>query len=92
MSDELLTSYSCGCDDVVYVTLLFYVGNYNGAGQYNGDGWDGGRGYSGRGRGRARGRAFRGRGRGYGSQPGGYNDYGESGAPPAQGRGKFLKH
>ncbi|PON83538.1 Splicing factor-like protein [Trema orientale] len=63
-------------------------GNYYGAGENNGDGWDGGRGYNGRGRGRTRGRAFRGRGRGYGSQPGGYNDYGELGAPPAQGRGR----
>lgn len=62
-------------------------GNYNGGGEYDRDGWDGGRGY-GRGRGRARGRAFRGRGRGYGGQPGGYNDYGEFGAPPAQGRGR----
>lgn len=74
-----------GCD-------LYYVigcaGNYNGPGEYNGDGWDGGRGFGGRGRGRARGRGFWGRGRGFGGQPGGYYDYGELGAP--QGRGKFM--
>ncbi|KAL5555797.1 hypothetical protein UlMin_038033 [Ulmus minor] len=63
-------------------------GNYNGAVEYNGDGWDGGRSFGGRGRGRGRGRAFRGRGRGYGGQPGGYYDYGELRAPPAQGRGR----
>ncbi|KAI7981452.1 Ribonuclease P protein subunit p25-like protein [Camellia lanceoleosa] len=60
--------------------------------EYNGDGgWDGGRGYGGRGRVRGRGCGFRGRGRGYGGGDmqqdlGGYNDYGGSGAPFAQGR------
>ncbi|XP_059432597.1 uncharacterized protein LOC132165909 isoform X4 [Corylus avellana] len=65
-------------------------GSYNGPGEYNGDGWDGGRSFGGRGRGRARGRSFWGRGRGYGGQSGGYYDYGESEAPPAQGRGGFA--
>ena len=61
--------------------------------EYNGDGgWDGGRGYGGRGRGRGRGWGYRGRGRGYGGgympqQSGGYNDYG-GGAFVGQGRGK----
>lgn len=64
------------------------AGNYNGVGDYNGDGWDGGRGYGGRGRGRGRGGSFRGRGRGYG-QSGGYYDYVDG--APAQGRGKFLE-
>uniref|UniRef100_A0A2N9HPX6 DNA/RNA-binding protein Alba-like domain-containing protein n=1 Tax=Fagus sylvatica TaxID=28930 RepID=A0A2N9HPX6_FAGSY len=64
-------------------------GYYNGPGEYNnGDGWDGGRSFGGRGRGRARGQFYRGRGRGYGSQSGGYYDYGESEAPFAQGRGR----
>ena len=58
------------------------TGNYGGVGEYNGDGWDGGRGFGGRGR------SFRGRGRGYGA--GGYYDYGDSDAPHAQGRGKFV--
>ena len=70
--------------------VILFAGNYNGAVEYNGDGWDGGRSFGGRGRGRGRGRAFRGRGRGYGGQPGGYYDYGELRAPPAQGRGRFL--
>ncbi|KAH9669340.1 Alba domain-containing protein [Citrus sinensis] len=65
-------------------------GFYNGAGDYNVDGWDGGRGFGGRGRGRGRGRSFRGRGWGYGSQSGGYYDYGELEAPPV-GRGKSLE-
>lgn len=67
-----------------------FVGNYNGTGEYNGDG---GRGYVGRGRGRARARFFRsrGRGRGYGGQSGGYYDYGDLEVPPAQGRGKFVE-
>ncbi|ESR41139.1 Alba domain-containing protein [Citrus sinensis] len=64
-------------------------GFYNGAGDYNVDGWDGGRGFGGRGRGRGRGRSFRGRGWGYGSQSGGYYDYGELEAPPVgRGRGR----
>ncbi|XP_028070901.1 keratin, type II cytoskeletal 1-like [Camellia sinensis] len=60
----------------------------------NGDGgWDGGRGYGGRGRVRGRCRGFLGRGRGYGGGDmqqdlGGYN--GGSGAPFAQGRGKYI--
>ncbi|KAI8004476.1 hypothetical protein LOK49_LG08G01316 [Camellia lanceoleosa] len=64
----------------------------NGVVEYNRDGgWDGGRGYSGRGRVRGRGHGFRGCGRGYGGGDmqqdlGGYNDYGGSGAPFAQGR------
>ncbi|KAA0025568.1 ribonuclease P protein subunit p25-like protein isoform X2 [Cucumis melo var. makuwa] len=62
-------------------------GNYNGPSEYQGDGWDGGRGFGPRGRGRGRGRAFRGRGRGYGRQSGGYYDYGEPMAPPVPGRG-----
>ena len=42
-----------------------------------------------------RGRGYRGRGRGYGGgdmqqEPGGYNNYGGSGAMPAQGRGKLT--
>ncbi|KAI8003151.1 putative leucine-rich repeat receptor-like protein kinase [Camellia lanceoleosa] len=67
----------------------------NGVVEYNGDGgWDGGRGYGGRGRVRGRGCGFRGRGRGYGGGDmqqdlGGYNDYGGSGAPFAQGRGTY---
>ncbi|KAK2656079.1 hypothetical protein Ddye_009131 [Dipteronia dyeriana] len=60
---------------------------YNGGGDYNVDGWDGGRGSGGRGQGRARGRSFRGRGWGYGGQSGGYYDYGDE-APPAQFRGR----
>ena len=63
------------------------AGSYNGPGEYNGDGWDGGRSFGGRGRGRS----FWGRGRGYGGQSGGYYDYGESEAPPAQGRGKLVE-
>jgi len=59
---------------------------YNGGMEY-GDGWDGGRGYGGRGRGRAWGHAFRGQGRGYGAQPVGQYDYGEYDAPPVP-RGK----
>ncbi|KAI7981454.1 putative leucine-rich repeat receptor-like protein kinase [Camellia lanceoleosa] len=63
----------------------------NGVVEYNGDGgWDGGRGYGGRGQVRGRGRGFLGRGRGYGGGDmqqdlGGYNDYGGSGVPFAQG-------
>ncbi|KAI8005224.1 hypothetical protein LOK49_LG08G01244 [Camellia lanceoleosa] len=66
----------------------------NGVVEYNGDGgWDGGRGYGGRGRVRGRGRGFRGCGRGYGGGDmqqdlGGYHDYGGLGAPFAQGRGR----
>lgn len=70
---------------LVHVTVC--AGNYNGFGDYNGDSWDGGRGYGGRGRGRERGGSFRGRGRGYG-QLGGYYDYVEG--APAQGRGMFF--
>ncbi len=72
--------------------MLLLSGYYNGPGEYNnGDGWDGGRSFGGRGRGRARGQFYRGRGRGYGSQSGGYYDYGESEAPFAQGRGKHAE-
>ncbi|THG21197.1 hypothetical protein TEA_021432 [Camellia sinensis var. sinensis] len=59
--------------------------------EYNGDGgWDGGRGYGARGWGWGRGRGFHGRGRGYGGgdmqqELGGYNGYGGSGPPLAQG-------
>ncbi|KAI8015657.1 Ribonuclease P protein subunit p25-like protein [Camellia lanceoleosa] len=66
----------------------------NGVVEYNGDGgWDSGRGYGARGRGWGRGRGFRGRGRGYGGgdmqqELGGYNGYGGSEPPPAQGRGR----
>ncbi|XP_028054554.1 ribonuclease P protein subunit p25-like protein isoform X5 [Camellia sinensis] len=65
----------------------------NGVVDYNGDGgWDGGRGYGARGRGWGRGRGFHGRGRGYGGgdmqqELGGYNGYGGSGPPLAQGCG-----
>lgn len=86
--------------------VILCTGSYNGVVDYNGDGWDGGRGYGGRGRGRARGGSMRGRGRGYGQQ-GAYYDYAE-GAPvqgrgqqggyydyaegaPVQGRGKLLE-
>ncbi|CAL5332963.1 unnamed protein product [Camellia sinensis] len=64
----------------------------NGVVEYNGDGgWDGGRGYGARGWGWGRGRGFHGRGRGYGGgdmqqELGGYNGYGGSGPPLAQGR------
>ncbi|GFS46651.1 alba DNA/RNA-binding protein [Actinidia rufa] len=64
----------------------------NGLIEYNGDGgWDRERGYGGRGRGRGRGLGYRGHGRGYGGgdmqqEYGGYNSYGGSGAPSAQGR------
>lgn len=66
--------------------------------EYNGDGgFDGGRGYGGRGRGHGRSRGYRGRGRGYGGgiiqqDFGGYNNYGNNyggGPAPAQGRGKL---
>ncbi|XP_028054551.1 glycine-rich cell wall structural protein-like isoform X2 [Camellia sinensis] len=65
----------------------------NGVVEYNGDGgWDGGRGYGARGWGWGRGRGFHGRGRGYGGgdmqqELGGYNGYGGSGPPLAQGCG-----
>lgn len=77
-------------------TCCFHSTGNNGVVEYNGDGWDGGRGYGygGRGRGRGRGRGFRGRGRGYGGgdvqqESGGYNDYGGPDALPRQGRGKL---
>ncbi|RZC64875.1 hypothetical protein C5167_008561 [Papaver somniferum] len=72
-------------------------GNFNGGGEFNGDGgnYEGGRGFGGRGRGRGRGRGFRGRGRGgYGGgdmQPefGGYNNEYNDGPPaPTRGRGR----
>ncbi|KAK9287158.1 hypothetical protein L1049_015569 [Liquidambar formosana] len=66
-------------------------GNNNGMAEYGDGGWDGGRGYGGRGRGR--GRNFGGHGRGYGGgemhqESVGYNGYGGSQVPPAQGRGR----
>lgn len=61
---------------------------YNGVMEYV-DGWDGGRGYGGRGRGRAWGHAFQGRGRGYGAEPAGYYGNDEYDAPPAS-RGKHA--
>lgn len=74
--------------DALLSASFMSTGNYGRGGEYNGDGWEGGRGFAVRGRGRGRGRSFRGQGRGYDS--GGYYDYGESDAPHVQGRGKFV--
>ncbi|MBA0793185.1 hypothetical protein Gohar_017605, partial [Gossypium harknessii] len=73
-----------------------YRGNINGGMvDHRNGGWDGGRGYGGRGRGRGRGRGSRGRGRGYGGgnmqrDSGYYNGNDRSGPLPGQGRGKSL--
>ncbi|XP_044469983.1 ribonuclease P protein subunit p25-like protein isoform X2 [Mangifera indica] len=63
-------------------------GRGRGRGDYNGDGWDGGRGTGGRVQGRARGRSSQGRGWGYGGRSGGYYDYREYDALPPQRRGR----
>ncbi|MBA0706509.1 hypothetical protein Golax_018614, partial [Gossypium laxum] len=67
-------------------------GNINGGMvDHRNGGWDGGRGYGGRGRGRGRGRGSRGHGRGYGGgnmqrDSGYYNGNDPSGPLPGQGR------
>ncbi|MBA0607703.1 hypothetical protein Godav_019970, partial [Gossypium davidsonii] len=78
------------------MAIILGHGNINGGMvDHRNGGWDGGRGYGGRGRGRGRGRGSRGHGRGYGGgnmqrDSGYYNGNDPSGPLPGQGRGKSL--
>lgn len=87
-----LLIYSLMCLDGLFVFLKFhkaeycnhyhvigYAWNYNRANEYNGDGWDGERGFGGRARGWAKDCGFS-SGQGYGGQLRGFYNYVELGA------------